>query len=124
MIHFRLICLKNFYIESIADLDQITIPRWLRVSCSDNVELHVFTDASEQAMGAIAYFRVTDTKGMVTINMITARSKIAPVKKITIPRLELSAAVIGVQLAQFIRQTFKIPNMIVHFWTDSTIVIH
>lgn len=112
------------YNESIAELDQIKIPRWLHTSSDDIVELHVFTDASEQAMGANAYFRVTNSEGNVVVNMITARSKVAPVKKVTIPRLELTAALIGAQLAQFIRQTFRLPDMNVYFWTDSTIVIH
>lgn len=114
----------HHYQLAIAQLHQIAIPRWLRIGPVDQVELHVFTDASEQAMGAVAYFRVQSIDGTTTTNLITARSKIAPVKRVTIPRLELMAALIGAELAQFVRTTFHMPNVEATFWTDSTIVIH
>lgn len=75
-------------------------------------------------MGAVAYFRVTSVDGVTTINLITARSKITPVKRVTIPRLELMAALLGAELSQFVRTTFHMPNVDTTFWTDSTIVIH
>lgn len=112
------------YQRAIAQLHQITIPRWLHIQPEDAAELHVFTDASELAMGAVAYFRVTSIKDGTTINLITARSKIAPVKRVTIPRLELMAALIGAELAQFVRTTFHMPNIKTTLWTDSTIVVH
>lgn len=112
------------YQQAITQIHQITIPRWLRTDPSDGIQLHVFTDASEQAMGAVAYFRVTTGQNTVTVNLITSRSRIAPVKRVTIPRLELMAALIGAELSQFIRQTFQLPNIETFFWTDSTIVVH
>lgn len=112
------------YQLAIAQLHQIAIPRWLRMGPVDENELHVFADASEQAMGAVAYFRVQSADGTTTTNLITARSKIAPVKRITIPRLELMAALLGAQLAKFVRATYQMPNVAATFWTDSTIVIH
>lgn len=112
------------YQRAISQLHQISIPRWLRTGPDDTVTLHVFTDASELAMGAVAYFHVTSIDGTTTINLVTSRSKIAPVKRVTIPRLELMAASIGAELAQFVRTTFHMPNIETTFWTDSTIVVH
>lgn len=103
--------------HAITHLNNIAIPRWLRMKPGDQVELHVYTDASEQAMGAVAYFRVT-SDSTTTINLITARSKIAPVKRVTM------AALIGAELAQFVRNTFHMPNVETTFWTDSKIVVH
>lgn len=112
----------NQYRNSIAALDEITIPRWLHTRPHDHIQLHIFVDASELAMGAVAYFRITNASGETTISLITARSKVAPVKKLTIPRLELTAAVIGAQLSQFMRTTYRLQSINVTFWTDSTIV--
>lgn len=103
------------YNQSIAELDQITIPRWLQTDKRDEIQLHIFTDASELAMGAVAYFRVTSPNGTATINLITARSKVAPVKKVSIPRLELSAALIGSQLAKFVCATYRIAEVDIAF---------
>lgn len=112
------------YNRSIADLDRISIPRWLHTETNVTIQLHVFTDASELAMGAVAYFRVTHQDGSITMNLITARSKVAPTKRVTIPRLELDAARLGARLAKFMRATYGLTDIDVTFWTDSTIVVH
>lgn len=78
------------YNRSIAELDQIIIPRWLQTDERNVIQLHIFTDASELAMGAVAYFRVTRPDGTTTISLITARSKVAPVKRVSICRFPVS----------------------------------
>lgn len=112
------------YRNSVAALDEITVPRWLNTTPNDRIQVHIFVDASELAIGAVAYFRITNSSGETAISLITARSKVAPVKKLTIPRLELTAAVLGAQLSQFIRSTYRLESVEFTFWTDSTIVIH
>lgn len=112
------------YRHAITQLSRISIPRWLGMSTGSSIQLHIFTDASEKAMGAAAYFRITRSDNTTAVALITARSKIAPVKRATIPRLELMAALIGAELSQFIRTAFRMPNIEATFWTDSTIVVH
>lgn len=112
------------YRHAITQLSRISIPRWLGMGLDSNIQLHIFTDASEKAMGAAAYFRITRSDGTTAVTLITARSKIAPVKRVTIPRLELMAALIGAELSQFVRSTYRLPNIETTFWTDSTIVVH
>lgn len=112
------------YIYSVSQLDQIRIPRWVQVGPSSTLELHIFTDASELALGAVAYIRATEPDGSINVNLLTARSQVAPINRHTIPRLELKAAVIGVELAGFILSTCQFKKINVTFWTDSTIVIY
>lgn len=110
----------TFYNE-ICQLSKIKVPRWLGVHSFDQVELHVFSDASEAAMGAVAY--VINRSGKhASSNLVTSRSKVAPIKKSTIPRLELNAAVLAAKLASMLARLFKINAQSVYLWTDSTIV--
>lgn len=112
------------YQRAIMQLSQISIPRWVRTRPDDCIQLHIFTDASEKAIGAAAYFCISIGEITSTVALITARSKIAPVKRVTIPRLELMAALLGAELSQFVRKTFRRPDVETTFWTDSTIVVH
>ena len=64
----------------------------------DNLQLHVFTDASEDAFGCVAYFRIL-VKGRPRCALVSAKSKVAPLQHLSIPRLELQAAVLGSRLA-------------------------
>ena len=58
-------------------------------------QLHHFADASQRAYGAVTYLHLTDTKGDIHCSFITGKSRLAPLKQLTIPRLELSAAVVA-----------------------------
>ena len=62
------------------------------------IQLHVFADASELAYGPVAYLRFSFKDGHHEVSFVVAKSKLAPLKRITLPRLELSAAVTGVRL--------------------------
>lgn len=108
------------YAKNIQALEHLRVPRWLEWTPKDTVELHVFADSSELAMGASAYL-VTHREGEVHANLITSRSKVAPTKKVPIPKLELSAAVLAAKLAKFVRRALRFNNIPTFFWTDSTI---
>ncbi|XP_055591188.1 uncharacterized protein LOC129743234 [Uranotaenia lowii] len=82
----------------------------------------MFSDASEQAYGACAYFRSTDSAGNIAVGLLTAKSKVAPLKKRSIPRLELCGALEAAQLYRKISSAFgrTFPTF---FWVDSTTVL-
>jgi len=73
-----------------------------------NIQLHTFVDASSEGYCAICYFRVR-VGDKVTVSFVAARLKVAPKKKLTIPRLELEAAVLGSKLANRILHDVRVP---------------
>jgi len=86
-------------------------------------QLHIFADASERAYGAVAYLRQKDEEGKVHTSLLVSKSRLAPVKTMSIPRLELSAAVLAVRLYQMITTESTLHMSKSTFWTDSTIVL-
>ncbi|XP_058791037.1 uncharacterized protein LOC131664166 [Phymastichus coffea] len=86
-------------------------------------ELHVFCDASLQAYAAVAYLRTTSPDGKVYLSLVMAKTRVAPVKPTTIPRLELQAAVLGTRLATNISKELDIKINNVVFWSDSSTVL-
>ena len=77
----------------------IAVPRWYGFHYDEcqNVQLHVFCDASEIAYGAVAYFR-TVIHGRVNVSFVISKTRLAPIKTLTIPHLELQAAVVATRL--------------------------
>uniref|UniRef100_A0A3B3I8X4 Tetrahydrofolate dehydrogenase/cyclohydrolase catalytic domain-containing protein n=1 Tax=Oryzias latipes TaxID=8090 RepID=A0A3B3I8X4_ORYLA len=60
-------------------------------------ELHIFCDASQQAYGSVAYFRTQDVAGNIEVAFLTARSRVAPKRQLSMPRLELSLKELGIE---------------------------
>jgi hypothetical protein len=81
-----------------------------------------FCDASEKAYGAALYIRSTSREGIV-VRLACSKNRLAPVKKVTLPRLELLAALVGARLLRyFCRETGQdIRNATL--WTDATVVL-
>lgn len=103
------------------------IPRCYKVATTDNwnahYQLHVFADASEVAFGAVAYLRTASDDGRCEAMIIMAKSRVAPLKKLTIVRLELQAAVMAVRMANTIRRELQLYIEEVVFWSDSQVVL-
>ena len=111
------------WVEESYQLTDIRIPRCYTPYKMDDtckIELHIFADASEQAFGAVAYIRVINEAGEVTCTLIMSKSRVAPLKILTIVRLELQAAVLAVRLMLFI---MDMPIDRVCLWSDSIIVL-
>lgn len=96
-----------------------------KVICKDatQVELHVFSDSSSYAMGSCVYLRSIDNQGNIFVNLVCAKSRVAPLKVQTIPRLELMAAVLSAHLCAKVVRAMEIELHHITFWTDSTIVL-
>ena len=85
-------------------------------------ELHVFSDASILAYGAAAYL-VWHCENGREARLVSAKARVAPLRQVTIPRLELMAALLASRLAKTVHDEFKIKPAKVILWTDSMIVL-
>ena len=111
------------WLDELQDIPCMKIPRCYSHNISDsNVQLHIFCDASEKAFAAVAYVRVESEAG-VDVAFVMARTRVAPLKAISIPRLELQAAVMASRLEKTLRAGHTIKFHAVHFWTDSKTVM-
>ncbi|KAM9735349.1 uncharacterized protein ACNS7B_014625 [Menidia menidia] len=113
--------------EELQQLPQISLPRCYvspqkdREACTRTV--HIFCDASERAYGAVAYLRTEGQDGHVEVSFLTARSRVAPKKQQSMPRLELCAALTGAQVATLLRRELTLPLHDINLWSDSTTVL-
>lgn len=87
------------------------------------ISLHVLSDASSKAYGGAAYVVNGAGKTQRRCNQAMARAKVAPLRAVSIPRLQLKAAVVAVRLAKAIAPSLSIDVTNVTFWTDSTAVL-
>ncbi|XP_057704715.1 uncharacterized protein LOC130923208 [Corythoichthys intestinalis] len=86
--------------------------------------LHIFCDASERAYGAVAYMRTVNEQQQVHVSFVLARSRVSPRKQLSMPRLELSAALAGAQLLDVLQRELTVPIHQTVLWSDSTTVLH
>ncbi|XP_063618245.1 uncharacterized protein LOC134791133 [Cydia splendana] len=112
------------YREQLAHLIDFRIPRWLHTHADDTLhELHGFCDASNAAYAAVVYLRVVDSTGNIHVALVTAKTRVSPVKQVSIPRLELCGAVLVAKLLAEVAEVMKIPKPNIRAWTDSTVVL-
>ena len=107
-------------------MTQISIPRcFYRLPDHDDavVELHHFCDASEIGYGTVSYLRVIYSDGTVSCSFVMGKSRNAPIRAHTIPRLELQSALLAVRMNNMIQRELDITVHETFFWTDSMIVL-
>lgn len=112
--------------SSLQCLQELQIPRCytsLSPSAASSRELCVFADASTKAIAAVAYLKVTNTDGHSEVGFVLGKAKLAPVKETTIPRLELCAAVLAVEIAEFAVSNMDLHMNSVSFFSDSKVVL-
>ncbi|XP_043482111.1 uncharacterized protein LOC122511116 [Leptopilina heterotoma] len=114
----------NDWLKDLKKIDEIKIPRYYvgGIGKLKNVQLHIFCDASTQAFAAATYLRLEGDHG-IHITLVTSKSRVAPIKILTVPRLELQSAVMAARLSTFIRQEHKTQLDRVVFWSDSQTVL-
>ncbi len=88
-----------------------------------SAQLHHFSDASEYAYSTVTYIRLQNDKNQVHTAFILGKSRVSPLKQVTIPRLELTAAVLTVKVDRMVRSELQLPLEKSQFWTDSTSVL-
>lgn len=114
---------------------QATISKWLeqrhllnecrfprRIFLNDNSSMHVFCDASKVAFASCIFLR-TEEGGEVKLSLVLAKSRVAPLKEITLPRRDLMAALLRVRLYQLALKCLTQTVTKVYFWMDSSVVV-
>ena len=86
-------------------------------------QLHHFSDASELGYGTVSYLRFTNTAGRIHVVFVLGKSRVTPLKQITIPRLELTAATLAVKTDRMLKRELQQDLEDSVFWTDSTAVL-
>ncbi|XP_026010486.1 uncharacterized protein LOC113013640 [Astatotilapia calliptera] len=112
--------------DSLQALENLQIPRCYSpgtLSTTKVKELCIFCDASTVAIGAVVYLRTVDSEGQCHTGFVMGKSKLAPRPAHTVPRLELCAAVLAVEMFELIRDELDIKVDNVTFYTDSRIVL-
>lgn len=112
------------YRQGLKDIELFRINRWLgsnRVPCA--YEIHGFCDASRRAYGAAVYIRVVRETEVLQISLLIAKTKVAPIKEVCIPRLELCGAVLLTRLVSYVENAMNLKNSPIHLWTDARVVL-
>lgn len=109
--------------ENIKCLEKIRIPRWISAISLEKIQLHGFCDASIKAYGAAIYVRLIHEDGTIRTNLLVSKSRVAPLKKVTIPRLELAAAELLSNLYAVVSRAMEWQSVSYYLWSDSTIAL-
>lgn len=107
------------------NLEKLNIHRcYLPVSFSEpkEIELHHFSDASSSGYGQCSYLRAKNAKDEIHCSLVMVKARVSPTKLTTIPRLELTAAVVSVSVGNMLREELCYDAK-EYFWTDSKVVL-
>ena len=89
-------------------LSEIKISRCVKPSDFNvsSIEFHHFADASTSGYGVCSYLRLVDINGNVSVSLVFAKSRVSPIKPVTVPRLELAAAVLASRCSVMLEREF------------------
>ncbi|XP_064470107.1 uncharacterized protein LOC135384853 [Ornithodoros turicata] len=114
--------------QEVPSLARFRLPRKLTGATAPLTEvarsLHVFGDASTKAYGAAVYLVSQRGEGRLEACLLLAKTRVAPVKAMSLPRLELMGAVLASRLLKFVQQTLFLLDVEAILWTDSEVALH
>ncbi|XP_071493377.1 uncharacterized protein [Diadema antillarum] len=109
-------------------LSEFKMPRCLMPGpfrAAKSITLHHFADASEKGYGTVSYIRTVNDQGEVKCSFLMSKARVAPLKQISIPRMELTAATVAVRINRLVKEELgvHVPVDDTYFWTDSMTVL-
>jgi hypothetical protein len=116
----------NRWLEQMNKIQDLRISRCYRQRPLEEVSeavIHTFCDASKEAYTAVSFIRFHYQDGSIEVSYVASKTRVTPLRAVSIPRLELMAAVLGTRLARIIAKVLSIPIDQHRFWTDSTDVL-
>ena len=108
----------NNWVCSLSELEQLRISRSLKPEDFGEAaqqELHVFSDASSFAYGSCCYLRLVNQQGKNPCCFVARKARVAPIKTVTIPGLEPTAAVLSVRLETLVKKSSASPDVVLYF---------
>jgi hypothetical protein len=93
----------NKWVQNLRGIKQVRVPRIMVAIGADEVDLHIFVDASSTCFAAMAFLRSLVPQGRVVVRLVCSRNRLGPLKGISIPRMELNGALMGARLANLLR---------------------
>nr|XP_049461754.1 uncharacterized protein LOC125906540 isoform X2 [Anopheles coluzzii] len=113
----------NEFTAQLPLLRQLQIPRMVLPSETKNASIYGFCDASAKAYGCAIYVRYLNVKGKWKSHLLCSKSRVAPLKELTLPRLELQAALLLAEVYEKIKDVFDTRITQTKWWTDSQVVL-
>ena len=113
------------WISALSNLEHVSIPRQYAGGSFKDAEcreVHIFADASKDAIAAVAYLKLTVDQTVHT-SFLLGKAKVAPSRGLTIPRMELCAAVLAVDIATIIQDQLHIDSDAFTYYSDSQVVL-
>ncbi|XP_055928660.1 uncharacterized protein LOC129959793 [Argiope bruennichi] len=108
-------------VQSLRALELVKIPRWILNENPVKLILHCFSDASEAAYGAVIYLQCISANDIVTSRLVCSKSRVSPLKTVSIPRLELCGCLLAAQLKAKVEKALHLQIDSAVMYTDSTI---
>ena len=106
--------------NELEQISEIKVPRCLQLNLEkQEVSLHVFSNASNEAYAAVVYLKVKYKNGESSRRLVAAKTKAVLLEATSTPRLELMAAVLAVELAIPMNKVQEIPEKKIFYWIDS-----
>jgi len=111
------------YTNELCQIDQLKVVRKVKDHPCNSFELHGFCDASMNAYGACIYVRQLQPDNTFTCHLLIAKARVAPLKALSIPRLELCSAHVLATLMAKVRRTLDVSSNCCTCWTDSSVAL-
>ncbi|XP_075162729.1 uncharacterized protein LOC142235359 [Haematobia irritans] len=117
----RLAAIWHKYRCDLTNLDNLRLRRF--IENRNEMQLHGFSDASTKAYAAVIFCRALDDEGNVHVSIMASKTRVAPLKQVSLPRLELCGALLLTRLMKTVVASLGQQNMEIFAWCDSTVVL-
>ncbi|GFT48610.1 integrase catalytic domain-containing protein [Trichonephila clavipes] len=111
------------FVTTLKCIEEVKINRFIMADNNVRIVLQGFADASEAAYGVVVYLQCFLHNGVAKVSILDSKSRVAPIRVISIPRLELCACVLLAQLVEKMRSTLRLNMSDIVLHTDSTIAL-
>ncbi|XP_066597118.1 uncharacterized protein [Prorops nasuta] len=112
------------FIQQLETIESLQIKRYIAINNPVKTQIHGFCDASQVGYGACIYIRTINNNSKVEYQLLCSKSRVAPLKGLTIPKAELCGALLLTRLYQDVIKSLSQQTLESFFWTDSSIVLH